>query len=1159
MGSATFRSLHNAPLDTIPPVHKLLTSAIGMRTTRTDRQGDFLHRHYQRRGLCLAIPMVVLACLVVLSPLLRAPLLFDDEFIVQHDPYIASLHGENVSHVSFFDGLLLHSRPVRLFTHRLDAILAGTSTVWPHTVNLLLHIATGLAFLFLLGVIGVSVPVRCGALALFLLHPICVESVGIVSHRKEMLSAFFLLLALPPSLSSSLRRNALAIPALLLAVFSKETAVVFPLLWSLVGHETLRLRRQGTSGKTPAEGQPSILGDRGRFLAWALLSVLIGAVAFWQIRHGMEALRAAPSLDPDRAGHFTPRSGWAVVCSATIRALPGYLVSFAIPWGHCVDPAFPLDTALRSWPVAASLLVWFAYVHLLVRFWRHGSRFFTPLAWIGVGLLPYLFPPLLRSGGTAAFSDRYAYLAAMGFSWFVAEALVGAASRVNVQSHRIPLGATMLAVLLFEGVCSFLHATSYRSSVAFWDRVCRLNPGSFQARFNYAHALWKDGKGPEAARTEFERMRALCPDFPFGIASYADFLCSSGKFETALEIVAAALERRRGNRLLLVKRAQVLFRSGRYRRAWDALRVAEMAGAGGPAFDFECAETLRKCFRWPAAHDRYMKAARAPRYQAAAKKAWALVRDPQLPMSPASVVVFGDSVPHGTNAIHGKKDRNPFSERLSERFGGVPSLDRTLPDSTSHALGANMRRLLQELPMHPRWCVVWTGHNDAFRGRSATGILADIAECIVAVREEGVKPLVVGPIPIEDGASGKERDRQEATLSSLDSALECLCESANVAFVSSRRALAAVSAPPGGWLVSSEGIHLGDSGLDVVADACCSTMDVFDHPCRSCSETTPTPCQDGTFPTTKTQGRARFALCQTQACPSPSKADEIVRFVRKSANGLADVVVLPELAFSSFREQATAWRNSESLWTQIAQLACEYDIWIVANHPVRLDTRQGNMATESNDDRPAIPRFNETRVVAPDGSIACTYRKRVLAKIDEETGYTPGTTFAVARLPFADVGLLICKDWFFPRITGDVAATADLLVVQFAHPGVDDRSSPVASEYPPSFEALEHMRNARFGWSPFGKPMLAVNKAGGEGPFRFVGGSFSADADGRIIADLGTQPDVLFVDFPIGPDGRIRPEPRIPPSGTRSGTHDFAAIAPQLQPRVSALTTTTIP
>lgn len=270
----------------------------------------------------------------------------------------------------------------------------------------------------------------------------------------------------------------------------------------------------------------------------------------------------------------------------------------------------------------------------------------------------------------------------------------------------------------------------------------------------------------------------------------------------------------------------------------------------------------------------------------------------------------------------------------------------------------------------------------------------------------------------------------------------------------------------------------------------------------------------------KTPGRVRFALCQTPSAGAgaSNRLEQVFDWGRLAVGGGADVVVFPELAFSSFSELDVAWRSSTSVWSRTAALAREGETWIVANHP-----------TATGGETNAV--YNETRVFGPDGAVAAIYRKRVLAHMDVRVSFSPGPPAVLAEFPFARIGLLVCKDAFFPDKCAEDYAGADILLVQFAHPGLDDRSAPEARRHPPSARALRELRGVRFGWRRLGKPFLAVNKAGRDGPYNLVGGSLAADASGRIVAVADAAPAILFVDFPLGPDGRILPEPASPAVG----------------------------
>ncbi len=264
--------------------------------------------------------------------------------------------------------------------------------------------------------------------------------------------------------------------------------------------------------------------------------------------------------------------------------------------------------------------------------------------------------------------------------------------------------------------------------------------------------------------------------------------------------------------------------------------------------------------------------------------------------------------------------------------------------------------------------------------------------------------------------------------------------------------------------------------------------------------------------TPKVPGRIRFALCQT-ATAKPDGTNVVNRVFdwirRKNLDGV-DVFILPELAFASFLNLESAWRLADSVWCGASAFTREKGAWLVVNQPVRTD--RGVL-------------YNETRVFAPDGEVFATYRKRILARIDLQASFSPGDAARPVELPFAKVGLLICKDAFFPNVGSGAYADADIIVTQFAHPGVDINTAREARFFPPTAWALSELRDSSAGWRRFGKPFLAVNKVGRDGPYNLVGGSHVTDANGRRGAELGSGPGVLLVDFPLKTDGHVEAKP----------------------------------
>lgn len=264
----------------------------------------------------------------------------------------------------------------------------------------------------------------------------------------------------------------------------------------------------------------------------------------------------------------------------------------------------------------------------------------------------------------------------------------------------------------------------------------------------------------------------------------------------------------------------------------------------------------------------------------------------------------------------------------------------------------------------------------------------------------------------------------------------------------------------------------------------------------------------------KTPGRMRFALCQIPSgkFPASQRIDKTFAWAKKRLTGAEDAIVFPEFTFATFKEEATAWKKEKAAWKKAAAFAKKYRAYVFVNHPSRTEGKKSRI-------------YSETRVFAPDGTVAAVYRKRVLASMDRAAGYSSGPKAVMAHLPFANVGILICKDAFRPKKGFKPYAKADVLLVQFAHPGIVNRKAKEAETFETPAGERKHLRDSRKGWKKLGKPYMAVNKVGTDGIYTLAGGTFAAKASGKVVTGLEMKADVLFVDYALNASRCIEPTP----------------------------------
>jgi len=85
--------------------------------------------------------------------------------------------------------------PLTWLSHMAVVSVAGLDPAWHHLANVLLHAANAVLLLLVLERASGSLLASALAAFLFALHPLHVESVAWIAERKDVLSAFFGLLA----------------------------------------------------------------------------------------------------------------------------------------------------------------------------------------------------------------------------------------------------------------------------------------------------------------------------------------------------------------------------------------------------------------------------------------------------------------------------------------------------------------------------------------------------------------------------------------------------------------------------------------------------------------------------------------------------------------------------------------------------------------------------------------------------------------------------------------------------------------------------------------------------------------------------------------------------------------------------------------------------
>ncbi len=188
----------------------------------------------QGRLVAVVCAALVLACIAIYGQTLAHPFVnYDDNLYVTANVQVQA--GLSLKGVvwAFVTDKALYFHPLTWMSHMLDCTLYGLQHPWGHHLtNLIFHSAASVLLFLAMRVLTGALWPSAAVAALFAVHPLHVESVAWVAERKDVLSAFFWMLAMG-AYGLYVRRGgvlwyAAVTAAFVLGVMSKPMMVTLP-------------------------------------------------------------------------------------------------------------------------------------------------------------------------------------------------------------------------------------------------------------------------------------------------------------------------------------------------------------------------------------------------------------------------------------------------------------------------------------------------------------------------------------------------------------------------------------------------------------------------------------------------------------------------------------------------------------------------------------------------------------------------------------------------------------------------------------------------------------------------------------------------------------------------------------------------------------------
>lgn len=355
--------------------------------------------------------------------------------------------------------------PLTVLSHMLDCQIFGLVPAGHHLTSLFLHLANVLLLFEVLRRMTGAVWRSAAVAALFGVHPLHVESVAWVAERKDVLSAFFWILAMGAyaryALRPSLGRYLLVALAMALGLMAKPMVVTLPFVLLLLDVWPLgRLRFEPGWGRRLARLAVEKLPLLGLSAAASLVTLQYQTTS-------LVDLEVVP---------------WKLRLANAAVSYAAYLGKLLLPRNLAVF--YPLPLEIPAWKAAGAAALIAVLTALAV--WRARKAPWLLVGWLW--FLGTLVPVIgLVQVGRQAMADRYTYLPSIGLflaaCWGLAELAGDRAGR------RAVLAAASVMAILALAAATRAQVRHWSDSVALFQHALEVTEDNYVAHIGLAKAL----------------------------------------------------------------------------------------------------------------------------------------------------------------------------------------------------------------------------------------------------------------------------------------------------------------------------------------------------------------------------------------------------------------------------------------------------------------------------------------------------------------------------------------------------------------------------------------------------------------------------------------------------------------------------------------------
>jgi Flp pilus assembly protein TadD len=465
--------------------------------------------------------------------------------------------------------------PLTWISHMIDCELFGLDSGGHHIINVLFHTATGtLLFVFLNRITG-AMWRSAVVTALFLWHPMHVESVAWISERKDVLSAFFFVLTLMTYCRFVETKNAgasarkfyiLSLALFTLGLLAKPMLVTLPFVLLLIDAWPLERFRNDRRSIW------HLVREKIPFFALAA-ALSVGTYVAQKTGGSVAPLDRLPLQD---------RLGNALI--SYVR----YIEKLFWPTDLTFFYMFPKPILWGEVTTAVALLV--VITALLLAMWRKFPWAIVGWLWFVGMLLPVIG---IVQVGRQGMADRYSYLPSIGLFIAVIWTVTELANRAL---HTRRLAATTftivgIAILTPLALAAHRQISYWQNSATLAQHAIDIDPRNGYVHQNLA-MYWFRHDRPDLALDLLREADRLHPGDPGGLNALGWVLMSTGHKAEAEEKFHEVLKIKPDDSQALCTLGTLAITSGKLNEGLDLIRKAVAARPTAAEYRYELAHAL---------------------------------------------------------------------------------------------------------------------------------------------------------------------------------------------------------------------------------------------------------------------------------------------------------------------------------------------------------------------------------------------------------------------------------------------------------------------------------------------------------------------------------------------------------------------------------------